>query len=145
MQKIIILFIAALAGLAGGMLSIDNLSFLGRAEHLPGKVSSVTASEERCGAHKTSRRCTRFYATIDYTYNNTFRQLTVSSGQSSGRNKPVSLAFYQPGMTVDVIYDPRTQIAYRDHKPDLWYKVIICFVIMLLMLFIYARIPQKRP
>ncbi len=147
MQKLIVLFIAAIAGLTGCMLSIDNLSFLGRAEHLAGKVSSVTASEEQCHKSgktpKTPKPCTRYYATIDYQHNNTPRQLIVSAGQTSGRNHPVSLASYQPGMVVDVIYDPRSQVAYRDHKPDLWYKAIICFVIVLLMLFIWARIPEK--
>lgn len=143
MQKLIVLLIAAIAGLTGCMISIENLSFLGRAEHLAGKVSSVTANEEQCLAHKRSRPCTRFFASIDYEYNKTFRQLTVSAGQASGQNNPVSMAFYQPGMAVDVIYDPRTQVAYRDHKPDLWYKAIICFIIVLLMLFIWARIPEK--
>lgn len=142
MRKKILLIVAAIAALAGCMMCIDNLSFLGRAEHLAGKVSSVVGTAGECTERGKRRHCTRFNATIDYEYNKTIRQINVDAGQASGWHNPVSKALYQPGMSVDVIYDPRTQVAYRAGKADLWYKALICFGIALLMLFFYARIRE---
>jgi hypothetical protein len=127
-----------------GVMAIERTVFLLRAERTIGDVTHVTAHNSRCSSRYSRYDCTLYSALVRYVVDDVPYFLQLFAGEERDRNRPTTLARYQVGQQVSLIFDPRRPAtAIRNTFSDLYAGPGSAFVMLMVFLAASFRQPQE--
>ena len=131
-------------------LAATRYAFLQTAEYTTGHVSSVSANNSRC-SKKCGKRCRTHYDCTKFSAHVSFvstkgesGSLSIGAGTKRGHNQPTSMATYQVGRPVNVVYDPNDiDNCLQNSFMSLWGPSVIALVVAGILFIISLLEPKK--
>lgn len=122
-----------------GVFFLSRFDFYINSAEVEGQVTKITSDNDSCYSgrrHSNFYDCTEYTAVINYTTPQGKYTVNIWAGSARGHNQSISLANYQIGEKVEILYDTRNPTsAYRNTFLDIWNDLLIamltlCFFIL---------------